>query len=131
MAIRYNEALGRELPEFGDDFTVTPPSDGAYFRWYWYQDARVGARVENGYLVVHSLYRESRMDNDEISATPRSTGFLDDFTITAELIALEHDLKGVMVDEILNPFLPGALQRRGYTIISTPDVGAIKHASQI
>ena len=115
------------------DFITVPPEDGCYFRFYQFRDARVGAREEDGYLVVHYLYRASREGNVNPVENPTSTGFLDDFTETAELIALERGLKGVMIDEIVNGFLPDAFVRRGYRIIENKNdiYTVVKHTSQI
>lgn len=84
--------------------------------WYCFEDAIIGFKPNT--LSVHFLYRESRGDNDKVDPNPTSTGFLTRLTDTLELLALEYDFPQVEFDYIENPFLAGALERRGYTLLS-------------
>ena len=66
-------------------------------------------------LVLASMSRDSRHDNVLIDETKKSTGFMDEFMGLLEKESIKH-ADGIVLENILNPFLPGYFERRGYTL---------------
>ena len=90
--------------------------------WLQYKDARVYLRrsllmvdgTKHKLLVLATITRASRAMNVMIDPTVRRTGFMDEFMDVLEVDAKQVG-DGIMVENVLNEFLPGYLRRRGYT----------------
>ena len=95
--------------------------------WLNYKDAKYYLRYSylninknrHTMLVLASISRASREKNIVIDKTKKRTGFMDEFMDLLEEKAVEHT-DGVVIENILNPFLPGYFDRRGYTLLNEP-----------
>ena len=89
--------------------------------WLKYKDARYYLRrsylivedMKTTMLVLASITRSRRPDNVLINKRKKRTGFMDEFMELLECEALKH-ADGVVVENILNEFLPAYFERRGY-----------------
>ena len=98
------------------DFTLFDSTEQEYPEpeWYRFEDCEIGAWVEDTSLVIGYLCRDSRQDNMKTVENPKPSGFLNRFVETTEIIATVHGLDRVVIDNVVNAFLPDALERRGF-----------------
>lgn len=90
--------------------------------WVTYKDASIyvrrSPRIVDGrklwFIDLANFSRKSRNTNVEYNPKAKSTGFLRELFDYAEEAA-QHYADGVFVESVLNEWLPGWLERRGYT----------------
>ena len=96
--------------------------------WTEYEDAHVYLKKElrtiGGdpvlVLTLGNISRESRKNNVRLNPEAGSTGFMDRFMEELESMCLDGPegpgADGVLVERVVNEFLPGYLERRGYRV---------------
>ena len=113
------DQLPMPTPSMDDSQYVKFEDASLYIRFNWRTLASFG-RVQ--VIAVSNLSRRSREGNVEYDAEAKSTGFMD------RIMALIEDsasvvADGVMIDQVMNEFLPGYFAGRGYQRVADMGFG--------
>ena len=112
---KFSADLGLTIGDMSEHSNAGP-------EWHWFEDAllTLDTTTHPGWLTCDALYRKSREGNTGNDGGPKlaSTGFLDRFVEEILNAAIDNEqlLQGVVITQIENGFLAGALERRGFTL---------------
>ena len=120
-----NKAMSEGNQTLQSFLSKTKPKSTSKNEWVTFEDAEVYVRISQrfmdgkrvGSIEVANVTRESRSDNVEYNPNVKSTGFMRRLYDIVEDYAENYSLV-VYAESVLNEFLPGWLERRGYHRVS-------------